>query len=51
MKEVDCRKCKNCTGKECIPYGKNADIAVKKCANDNFKNYATQISNKKEVNK
>ena len=23
MLEVDCRKCVNCTGKECIPFGKD----------------------------
>ena len=28
MIEVDCRKCINCTGEECIPFGKDADIAV-----------------------
>lgn len=39
MIEVDCRKCKNCTGYSCKVYGNNADVAVKKCANDNFNNY------------
>lgn len=39
--EVDCRKCINCTGEECIPYGKNADIAVKKCAEERFEAYVT----------
>lgn len=37
--EVDCRKCINCTGEECIPYGKDADIAVKKCAENGFVTY------------
>ena len=41
MIEVDCRKCVNCTGEECIPFGKDADIAVKKCADDGFANYVT----------
>ena len=41
MIEVDCRKCVNCTGDECIPFGKDADIAVKKCADDGFTNYVT----------
>ena len=39
MIEVDCRKCVNCTGKECIPFGKDANVAVNKCADDGFKNY------------
>lgn len=37
--EIDCRKCKNCTGNSCKIYGDNADVAVKECANDGFKNY------------
>ena len=41
MIEVDCRKCVNCTGEECIPFGKDANVAVKKCADDSFKNYVT----------
>ena len=41
MIEVDCRKCVNCTGEECIPFGKDANVAVKKCADDGFKNYVT----------
>lgn len=41
MLKVDCRKCVNCTGKECIPFGKDANVAVKKCADDGFKNYVT----------
>ena len=41
MLEIDCRKCVNCTGEECIPFGKDADVAVKKCAEDNFRNYVT----------
>lgn len=39
MKEVECRKCKNCTGYSCKKYGDKADEAVRKCAEDNFKNY------------
>lgn len=41
MIEVDCRKRINCTGDECIPFGKDANIAIKKCAEDNFRNYVT----------
>lgn len=41
MIEVDCGKCVNCTGKECIPFGKDPNVAVKKCADDGFKNYVT----------
>lgn len=41
--EVDCRKCKNCTGISCKAYNTdNPDIAVKKCADDGFKNYVRQ---------
>ena len=29
MIEVDCRKFVNCTGEVCIPFGYDADIAVK----------------------
>lgn len=39
MREIDCRKCKNCDGVSCKIYGKNADIAVIRCAKDCFKNY------------
>lgn len=39
MIEIDCRKCVNCTGAECVLYGSDADIAVSKCAEDNFGNY------------
>lgn len=41
MKEVDCRSCKNLidTEKGCKLYGKNADEAVKKCADNNFRQY------------
>ncbi len=39
---VECRKCKNCTGFSCKIYGNDADIAVKKCADDGFKNYEVQ---------
>lgn len=37
--EIDCRKCKNCTGEACTIYGPNAEEAVKSCAADGFKNY------------
>ena len=39
MIEVDCRKCKNCTGYSCKIYGNDANKAVKDCANDCFLNY------------
>ena len=41
MKEVDCRMCKNLIDKEkgCKLYGSNADEAVKKCADNNFRRY------------
>ena len=53
MIEIDCRKCINCTGEECIPFGKDADIATKKCAEDNFRNYVTfdEMSKCKNVGK
>ena len=41
MIEIDCRKCVNCTGQECISFGKDPNVAVKKCADDGFKNYVT----------
>lgn len=37
--EVDCNVCSNCTGSECLKYGNDADVAVKQCAADAFKNY------------
>ena len=38
--EVDCRKCCNSTGHSCKAYNTDdPDIAVKKCAEDGFKNY------------
>lgn len=41
MKQVDCRMCKNLIDKEkgCKLYGSNADEAVKKCADNNFRRY------------
>lgn len=42
MIEVDCRECINCTGDSCIPFGKDANIATKKCAADGFRNYVTK---------
>ena len=54
MIEVDCRKCINCTGNECILFGKDADVATNKCAADNFKNYVTfremgKVENPKKI--
>ena len=38
--EIDCRKCCNSTGYSCKAYNtEDPDIAVKKCADDGFKNY------------
>ena len=51
MKEVDCKKCINCTGKECISFGKDAEIAAANCAEDNFKNYVTHEEIDKSVHK
>ena len=46
MIEVDCKKCKNCNGNSCIGYKtENPNIAVKKCAKDNFKNYVVRSKN------
>ena len=39
MIEVDCRRCKNLGNNECLKYGKDADIAVKRCADNGFKEY------------
>lgn len=35
--EIDCRRCGNCTGDECLKYG--ADVAVALCAQEAFSNY------------
>ena len=51
MKEVDCRKCINCVGDECVPFGKDADVAVKKCAEDGFRTYVTKEELEKCKNK
>lgn len=40
--EVDCNLCGNCTGSECLKYGTDADVAVKRCAAENFRNYVTE---------
>lgn len=48
MTEIDCRKCENCTGAECLVYGKDANIAVKKCAADVFKNYRKRREEEKK---
>lgn len=37
--EIDCRKCANCENNSCRLYGKNANIAVEKCAKNGFKGY------------
>lgn len=37
--EVDCNACSNCTGSECLKYGADADVAVKCCAEEAFRNY------------
>lgn len=39
MIEVDCRKCENLSDDGCSLYGSDADIAVKKCAENCFANY------------
>lgn len=39
--EADCRKCINCTSDGCIPFGNDANIATRKCADDLFRNYVT----------
>lgn len=39
MIEVDCRKCKNCTGQSCKIYGDDADEATRLCAEDGFRFY------------
>lgn len=40
MIKVDCRKCINCIKNICKAYDTdNPDVAVKKCADDCFKNY------------
>lgn len=40
--EVDCRKCVMCNGHECIIYGKDPNVATKKCAEENFAKYMTR---------
>jgi len=42
MIEVDCKKCAFCGADGCSKYGHNADIAVERCASDNFTNYLPQ---------
>lgn len=37
--EIDCRRCGNCTGDECLKYGADADKAVALCAQEAFRNY------------
>lgn len=46
MKEVDCRRCKNCTGTECKLYGDDPVKAARNCAHDRFREY-TPIAKKK----
>lgn len=39
MIEIDCRKCKSSTNDGCMVYGTDAEVAVKECANSQFKYY------------
>lgn len=39
--EVDCRKCVNLGDNGCIPYGNDANVAVKKCAGEGFSCYVS----------
>lgn len=50
MLEIDCRICKNLGNDECKLYGRDPDVAVKKCAENGFKDYrpSRQRKNKKE---
>lgn len=50
MLEIDCRICKNVGKDECKLYGRDPDVAVKKCAENGFKDYrpSRQRKNKKE---
>ena len=48
--EIDCRQCGNCSGDECLKYGADADVAVKRCAEDAFKNYVTKQHEKAQKN-
>lgn len=51
MIEVDCRKCIHCNGNECFAYHTNKpDVATKKCANDNFRNYIAEENATVEFN-
>ena len=43
MIEIKCLDCKNCTGDSCKVYGSDADKAVKRCADDSFKNYKVRM--------
>lgn len=51
MLEIDCNICKNLGDDECLKYGKDCDIAVKRCADDGFKNYKKDEKLAKEKNK
>lgn len=42
MIEVYCKECINLSDDGCIPFGNDANIAVKKCAEDGFRNYVTK---------
>nr|DAI84205.1 MAG TPA: hypothetical protein [Caudoviricetes sp.] len=50
MLEIDCRICKNLGNDECKLYGRDPDVAGKKCAENGFKDYrpSRQRKNKKE---
>ena len=37
--ELDCRRCGNCSGDECLKYGADADAAVALCVQEAFSNY------------
>lgn len=39
MLEIDCRICKNLGNDECKLYGRDPDVAGKKCAENGFKDY------------
>ncbi len=44
--EINCLECGNCTGESCKVYGSDADKAVKRCADDSFKNYKPRMTRK-----
>lgn len=42
--EINCLECRNCTGDSCKVYGFDADKAVKRCADDSFRNYKARMT-------